>query len=77
MYIFEVVEQINSLSLYGKVSTEIANPPEEREMYYIQIAKLPVLQYCVKIMVQILYVSTLIVQMVLSIRFKLKKKKLL
>lgn len=54
-HIFEVVDQIESLSLYGSVSTEIANPPEDREMYYIQIAKLPVLQYCVKIMVQILY----------------------
>jgi len=56
-YIFEVVEQIESLNLYGKVSIEIANPSEEREMYYIQIAKLPVLQYCTKIMVQIFYVS--------------------
>lgn len=36
---------------------EIANPADEREMYYIEIAKLPVLQYCVKIMIQILYVS--------------------
>ncbi|XP_022166241.1 integrator complex subunit 10-like [Myzus persicae] len=54
-HIFEVIDQIESLSLYGTVSTEIANPPEVREMYYIQIAKLPVLQYCVKIMVQILY----------------------
>lgn len=43
--------------MYGQISMEIANPPKEREMYYIQIAKLPVLQYCVKILVQILYVS--------------------
>jgi len=55
-----VVEQIENLSMYGSVSAEIANPPEDREMYFIQIAKLPVLQYCVKIMVQILYVSVTI-----------------
>ncbi|VVC32526.1 Integrator complex subunit 10 [Cinara cedri] len=53
--IFEVVHQTKSFILNGKLSMEIANPPEEREMYYIQIAKLPVLQYCVKIMIQILY----------------------
>lgn len=57
MHMFDVIDQIESLSLLGKVSMEIANPPDEREMYYIQIAKFPVLQYCVKIMVQILYVS--------------------
>ncbi|XP_050421882.1 integrator complex subunit 10 [Adelges cooleyi] len=54
-HIFEVVKLLENLSLYGDVSSEIANPPEEREMYYIKIAKLPVLQYCTKIMVQILY----------------------
>lgn len=55
--IFEVIDQIKNFNLNGKLSTEIANPPEEREMYYIKIAKIPILQYCVKIMIQILYVS--------------------
>ncbi|XP_050540764.1 integrator complex subunit 10 [Daktulosphaira vitifoliae] len=53
--IFEVVEELEELNLHGIVSSEVTNPPPEREMYYIQIAKLPILQYCTKILIQILF----------------------